>query len=792
MFRKYSRVASLCALLPAAGFAAEPTTAWHDGRFQVNVPNVVGRSDIVLQRPNMRPEDAMPLGNGRLGIAIWSANGLTIQLNRADTLPHRLSPGQIVFPGLSTLTAARDYSGRLDLYNGEFSERGAGMTAKVYIEPDLDVVIVEVKGARARTTQTVEARLWPPRHPQAQQQDAFAVLSETWSDSGVPGATGETFGSLAAITAQATNVRAQANGTLSEKLSFLPNTDGSFKVLIASPAWRGGDPLNTAKSVFSSAFHTPASDHQNWWHRFWNRAGLMKLTSSDHSADYLENLRAIDLFTTAGESRGTLPGSQAGVGDLYSSARDFHQWDPSAYWHWNLRMQVAANLSAGLFELNEPYFRLYTGNLTNIEAWTKSRMAARPGVCVPETMRFNGQGLENEDWTKAPGRDCDAGSPPYYNARTLSTGAEVSFWIWQQYLATGDEKFLAQNYPLIADSARFLLAYSRIGKDDLRHTSPSNAHENQWDVRDPVTDLCAMRTLFPALIEAARILHKDADLTAQASAALRQIPELPRSDSATLKKQLSSADDAKGNDVIAQSYDQAATIHNSENLGLEPVWPYSLIGDDGPLHDLAVRTFRYRPNKTENDWSYDPLHAARLGLGDEVKSSLLQLTEKYQAYPSGLANFVKQEFYIEQIGVVAAALDEALVQDYDGVLRIAPAWPRDWNADSTVYVQRNSKVHVQLRQGELTTAVVEVGFSGPMRVRNPWPGTSVEITDASDHRTIRSQAKGPVITFTVTRGRSYAIQKTNAKLNVLGFEPVDGSPASLPKSLGNRTIGLWR
>src|SRR5581483_4794529 len=272
----------------------------------------------------------------------------------------------------------------------------------------------------------------------------------------------------------------------------------------------------------------------------------------------LENLRLIDLFTTAGESRGTLPGSQAGVSDLYSSARDFHQWDPAAYWHWNLRMQVAANLSAVLFDLNEPYFRLYSGNLANIEAWTKSRMQNRPGVCVPETMRFNGQGFENEGWTKSPGRDCDAGSPPYYNARTISTGAEVSFWIWRQYLATGDRKFLAANYPLMADAARFLLAYSPIGKDGLRHTSPSNAHENQWDVHDPTTDLCAMRTLFPAVSEAAQTLHRDADLIEKAGAALRQIPELPRTDSATLKKQLSPADDTKGNDVIAQSYDQAA------------------------------------------------------------------------------------------------------------------------------------------------------------------------------------------------------------------------------------------
>jgi hypothetical protein len=344
----------------------------------------------------------------------------------------------------------------------------------------------------------------------------------------------------------------------------------------------------------------------------------------------------------------------------------------------------------------------------------------------------------------------------------------------------------------MADAARFLLAYSRLGKDGLRHTSPSNAHENQWDVHDPTTDLCAMKTLFPAVIEAARTLRKDPDLIEQASAALRQIPELPRTDSATLKKQLNATDDVKGNDVIAQSYDQAAPIHNSENLGLEPVWPYSLIGDDGPMHELAVRTYWHRPNKIQNDWSYDPLQAARLGLPNEVKASLLQLTAKYQAYPSGLANFVKQEFYIEQIGVVAAALDEALIQDYDGLLRIAPAWPRDWDADATVYVERNSKVHVQVRQGRVMTAVLEAGFSGRMRIRNPWPGASVEVVSAVDNRRIRSAIKGSVIDFAVDQGKAYAIQQTAAKLSSVRFEPVDGAAAASPKSLGSRTIGLWR
>jgi hypothetical protein len=149
----------------------------------------------------------------------------------------------------------------------------------------------------------------------------------------------------------------------------------------------------------------------------------MKLSSPDHAAEYLENLRMIDLYTTAAESRDRLPGSQAGIGDLFSPLRDEHKWGPSAYWHWNLRMQVSANLGAGLFDLNDSYFTLYRENLPAILDWTQRHMGGRAGVCVPETMRFNGRGYENETWISAPGLNCDQDSQPYYNARTLSTGA---------------------------------------------------------------------------------------------------------------------------------------------------------------------------------------------------------------------------------------------------------------------------------------------------------------------------------------------------------------------------------
>jgi alpha-L-fucosidase 2 len=142
------------------------TTAWQQGSFHVDRKEVIGRSDIILQKPNESPQQAMPLGNGRLGLAVWAQDGYTAQLNRGDTFPLRLSPGQIVVPGLKQLTQAGDYSARLNLYDGEFQQQGGGMTATTYVMDALDAVAIEVKGADPKTTQTAELRLWSPRQPQ--------------------------------------------------------------------------------------------------------------------------------------------------------------------------------------------------------------------------------------------------------------------------------------------------------------------------------------------------------------------------------------------------------------------------------------------------------------------------------------------------------------------------------------------------------------------------------------------------------------------------------------------------
>ncbi|MFB9248935.1 hypothetical protein ACFFWE_11915 [Sphaerisporangium melleum] len=676
----------------------------------------------------------------------------------------------------------------MDLYDGTLYESGGGMTLKAYVRADTAQLVVDVTGADPNSAQTAQVKLWSPRNPRAEASGSVATLSETWTDGGT-GGSGRTFGSMAGVSAGGRNVRATNPDSRTAQVSFQPNTDGSFRVIVVSPGWTGGSALTTATTLLGGDLTRGSADLAastlSWWHDYWNSTGLIKITSADGSGEYFENMRTLYQFAIAAGNRDTLPGTQAGEANLFNVGQDTQPWYPAGYWFWNLRMMIQANLAAGAFSLNAPMFTLYRTNLSNITAWTTTHYPGHEGICVPETMRFNGNGT----WYSG-NESCESRIAPSYNSQTVTTGAEIGLWIWQTYLATDDRAFLSANYPIMRDSAKFLLSHAKTGSDGLLHTT-SNAHETQWAVNDPVTDVAAMQALFPVTVSAAQTLGLDSDLVSRLQAAIPKIRPLPRTDFGQTQV-LTPSSDAAGNDMIALSAQPTAAKHNVENLGLEAVWPYNLIGDTGNQSDLAKRTFSHRSYKTETDWSYDALHAARLGLGADMRTALIANVNKYQVFPNGFASWDVSKTtnpYLEQMGVTAASIGEALVQSYDGTVRIAPGWPSGWDADGTAYIQHKGKAYVQIRNGNLVTVAVQAGANGTITVRNPWPGQNVTVVDGSGG-TVLSNQTGATIAVPAQAGTSYLIQRASSPTTALAHWPVTGTPATAPKVLGSRTIGV--
>jgi hypothetical protein len=794
--------------------AATATTAWQAGAFNLNPDGVVSRDDIVLGQPNVNPTASIPLGNGSLAAAAWAANGFTAQLNRSDTMPSRKSPGQVTIPGLSVISHAKDFTGRLDLTDGVLEESGGGESMKAWIPTGSDKLIIDVKGANPNIAQTASVYLWSGRKPTAAASGTLGTLAETWVDSSGYGASGRTFGTLAGITAAGRGVQASVVSPTQAQVSFKPNADGEFRVLVAAPEWTGGSATDTpavaAAKVIGNDARLPEQallgQQKSWWQRFWSKSGLVEMNSADGSAAYIENVRTLYLYDEAASQKpGTYPGSQAGEADMFDWSEDKQTWAPNDYWLWNLRAEISANMSSGNYQLNTPIFDMYITDLPAIEAWTKAQMGGLPGACVPETMSFNGNGYYGDGPVQSDG-SCALAASPQWNAENISSGPEVSLYMWEQYEATGDRVFLKKAFPFIEATAQFLLAYQQVGPDGLLH-AVANAHETQWAVQDPTTDIVADQTLFPIVAQVAALVgdtpSKD-PLLAQFAKALTEIPPYPRTDTATRTKLLNpdytqaetQAADGGGTDMIAISYQPAAHRQNGENIELEPLWPWGQVSDQDPnLFALEQRSYTSRPNIGGNDWSFDAVDAARLGQPAQVSSNLVSLTENHQVYPNGLADIgssVGYQPYLEQSATVAVAVDEALAQDYGGIISFAPAWPSNWDASGTVYVQHNDKVDVQVENGQLVTAAIQAGSSGTLKVKNPWPGQQVQVVTGDGHaRQVAAPTTADVLSVPVQAGGSYLVEQVSAPTTALPFAPVTGTAPTADKHLGGKVqIGL--
>jgi Bacterial Ig-like domain/Domain of unknown function (DUF5703) len=792
------------ALPGTAAAATGATTAWRQGAFHLDPEGVVSRSDIVLGSPNTTGTSSMPLGNGSLGVAAWAANGFTAQLNRSDTMPDRKSPGQLTVPGLSVISHAADFSGRLDLTDGVLRESGGGMSLKAWVAAKKDELIVDVSGADPDITQTASINLWPGRKPTAAVSGRIGTLAETWSDDAPPIGSGKTFGSLAAITAGGRGVTASVAGPTQVKVSFKPHADGTFRVVVGSPGWTGGNAARTAAALLGGdaarSEHALMAAQDSWWHGYWAHTGLVAMDSADGSAAYIENLRTLYLYEEAASmKKGINPGSQAGEADMFAWEKDTQTWTPSAYWLWNLRTQISANMSSGNYALNTPIFDMYADDLPAIEDWTKLAMGGRPGSCVPETMRFNGNGLDI-----ATG-NCSEASSPNWNALDISSGPEVALYMWEQYQATGDRAMLKKYFPFMKSTIEFQLAYQQPGADGLLHAN-ANAHETQWAVQDPTTDIALDKALFPVIVQAAKELGtahtSDAALVHRVTTAEGEIPPYPRTDDAT-RTQLLNPDytqaqtataDATGTDMVAISYQPAAARQNGENIELEPLWPWNTVSDqDKNMFALEQRSYDHRPNKGGNDWSMDAIDAARLKDPAEVRADLVSITEGHQVYANGFADLgstVGYQPYIEQEAGVATAVDEALAQDYDGIVRFAPAWPSDWNGSGSVYLQHGDKADVQVQGGNLVTAAIEAGTTGTVRVENPWPGQRATVVDGRTGRTVVRATGADLIDVPAHAGSSYLVERAAASAGHVSYAPVTGAAPTAARHLGGVQIGL--
>jgi hypothetical protein len=738
------------------------TTAWRGGQMQVDTPGVVSRSDLVLEDPAWREEQSMPLGNGRLGAAVWNRDGLTVQLNRNDTFPNLKTAGRLVVPGLMSLATASDYRGRVDLYDAQLRQSGGGMSARTYVRADVDQLVLEVTGAPADKPQTAELRLPANRTPSTYASDGVAALAETFS------ASDGTTGAVAAMTADARGVSAAVVDSDTVRLTFTPQRDGSFRLVVGVPSYTGGNLATASKDAVAGAAQSRVDvAHLAWWHRFWDqRVAPIRISSADGTGEYMEALRAQQLYTTASTQRNELPTGQAGAANMLYPWPD-SAVSPSTWFHFNLRQQVFANYGAGTASFNAPYLRLYTEHLQQMEAVTRQHWPAAEGVCVPELINYDGTTTDG----------CDSDEDPVWTNRILTGGLEVSHDVWETYRYTGNASYLDQGYPLMREVAKFYLSLLQPGDDGRLHLHHVNSFETQWDTTDPTTDVAGMRMMFPVIAQLAKS-RGDADLATRLEAAVPKLPELPT----TTREDVP---------VVAWSATNEPA-KNTQNTDMEALYPWAQL-DAGSA--LMQSTFDKRVFPQTREWSEDPIWAARLHRPDEMEKLLVQGTKDLQKFPNGFSVHGKNDdpesshnLYSSWNGVVAGALQEALVTSYDGTVRVATAIPDDWDVDGSVQLPGGHRVSTQVRSGKPLYVGIQAGSDDTLKLANPWPGQSVRVV--SDDDTVVGPTDNADLTLPVVDGQSYRLERVAHPVSSYVFQEVSGTAATQAKHLGNQMLGV--
>ncbi len=151
---------------------------------------------------------------------------------------------------------------------------------------------------------------------------------------------------------------------------------------------------------------------------------------------------------------------------------------------------------------------------------------------------------------------------------------------------------------------------------------------------------------------------------------------------------------------------------NGENPQLYAVFPYRLHTLLNGDLKLARETFRKRACVNKGCWGQDGIHAASLGLVDELIPWIednLPGDSQYARFP-GFWTWHKAFDWIPDVdhfGAFALTLQTMLLQNTEEKILLLPSWPKDWNVEFKLHARGNTVVEADFFGGKLNRVKVK-------------------------------------------------------------------------------------
>ncbi|HEY8993919.1 MAG TPA: DUF5703 domain-containing protein, partial [Lacunisphaera sp.] len=773
-----------------------------------NIPAVVARADLDYTTPATRSEEGMPVGNGRMGSLVWTEpTALKLQINRVDVFAMHAS--SVSFPRADSDYAAgcgyvdvnlasaggdvfvgADFHQHLSLYDAQMTAEGRGMTARVIAWPVRDVMAVEIEDRRD-TPEPINIDLRMLRYArqfipgktyeleqshavevhtgehvarsQLEIRDGRILLVQQFTEREFYGA------SAVAISVLGRPSRARYLNESTAQLSASAGR-GKFTLLIASAASlepkqdTGALALAELDAAAPRGFAGLQADTADWWNDFWTRGGHVALHSADGQADFVGENYTYSLYLMGASSRGKYPPRFGGL--LWRTTGDLSRWG-SQYWWANTSAYYRNLMPAGRLDLMDPMFALYF-NMRESCALAARQQWGSQGHWIPEIVFFDG--LEKlPDDIAAELQDLMLARKPYdqrsaafqafaevrnrHHARwnfqadgdwvdghyvvptkgsgiyghcthILGAGARIADLFWQRYQFTMDEAWLRDRaYPMIKGMAEFYRNFPNLkrGNDGVYHIHHVNSGESEWGSSDTAYEIGAMHLIFPLAVRAAEILGTDAELRPLWQEIKDHLPPPP-------KQPYVASATGPGGVFGAFVYRGPGSI---EPLGSEPelkrrFLSFTQLGSFIDVEGIGgAQIFRNRLRLREGPGAIDAEHIA--GLSNGIHASLLDSTP-----PDG--------------------------EHGEPMLRIFPAWPKDWDADFTLLARGAFTVSAAQTGGKIG-AVSILSHAGQIcRLQNPWGAAGVQLTREGG---AAETLTGGLLTFPTKAGERVTLAPVN-------------------------------